>query len=258
MSKELTVVNDNVPATVQPNTSGTGLVGIREKDQLIPRLQIAAGTTCIEGDDKYIEGIKQGDIFNTLTSKIYGKEIQVVPLWYSRNRILFDQAKRQECKSFDGDFGGHLSPEGCAKCEFSQWGTGKKGKGFACTEFLNFAVAIVDGRQLNLASISFKNTGTPVARKWISLIENRQDVNAIPDGDEFAMAPQLPVYRGLYKYGRASVTGTEGVYFKPTINNAGEVPEQWVARLKTWHEQFSDAQLKISSADVEDETTGGN
>lgn len=253
MGKELAVIQPVV---------GSGLMGIREQDQMIPRIQIAAGDQAIEGSDVYIEGIKQGDIFNTLTSEIYGKEIIVVPLWYSRNRVLFVKAPgskkaQQECKSYDGDHGGHLSPDGCDSCEYSKWGTGKDGKGFACTEFRNFAVAVVKGNSLTLASISFKNTGSPTAKKWLSMIETRQDLEAAENAGEFDLVPPLPVYRGMYKYSRAAVPGSSGVYYKPTINNAGQVPEQWVPRLQAWHDQFAKNQLTISSAEVEDETTGG-
>jgi hypothetical protein len=65
-----------------PEGEGTGLEGIDASDQIVPRLQIAAGTSkqVIEGSDVYIEGLRQGEVFNTVTGEIYGKEVFVVSL----------------------------------------------------------------------------------------------------------------------------------------------------------------------------------
>jgi hypothetical protein len=228
-----------------PEGEGTGLEGIDASDQIVPRLQIAAGTSkqVIEGSDVYIEGLRQGEIFNTVTGEIYGKEVFVVPLWYSRNRILFNKEWKQECKSNNAIDGGVLSPEGCDKCEYSQWGTGKDGKGFACTEFRNFAVAILQGGAVSLASISFKSSGTPVAKKWISLIETRKVKTTT------GKVTQLPMYMGLYKYSRATQQGKETIYYVPTIDNAGMVDEADVAALRKFHERFKSAGLSISSTE---------
>jgi hypothetical protein len=88
---------------------------------------------------------------------------------------------------------------------------------------------------VSLASISFKSSGTPVAKKWISLIETRKVKTTT------GKVTQLPMYMGLYKYSRATQQGKETIYYVPTIDNAGMVDEADVATLRKFHERFKSA-----------------
>jgi hypothetical protein len=233
--------------TVIENNEGTGLENIGIEDQLIPRIQIAAGTSkqLKPTHELYVEGLVQGKIFNTVTGEIYGDIIQLVPLWYSRNRIFFDKDGKQQCKSTNAIDGGKLSPEGCASCPYSKWGSGKEDEGYACTEFRNFAVAKIDGLAITLASISFKSSGTPTAKKWVSLIEARKAE------DKEGTVSKLPMWRGQYKFKVAEAEGKRGAFYKGTINNAGEVDDKLLQDLEKAHHRFKQASLTISSVDVE-------
>jgi hypothetical protein len=57
-----------------PEGEGTGLEGIDASDQIVPRLQIAAGTSkqVIEGSDVYIEGLRQGSTARKSSSFLSG------------------------------------------------------------------------------------------------------------------------------------------------------------------------------------------
>src|SRR5208282_345503 len=42
-----------------------------------------------ESDPKYIEGLRDGQFFNTITREIYGKKVLLVPLHFYKTRVLF-------------------------------------------------------------------------------------------------------------------------------------------------------------------------
>lgn len=230
---------------------GTGLQNVKEKDLLVPRISIASGNSkaLAKGTEQYIKGLEPGDLYNTVTGEVFGEKVTVAPLWFSRNRILFDPNWKIECSSPDGETGGQLTPEGCDKCVHSEWGSGKDGSGTACTEFLNFAVAILGDGPAKLGSISFKNTSQRVAHKWNTLIMGREA------RDEAENIVSMPCFLGAYEYSVVSVPGKKGAYHAPSINNAvenrGLVPEKDIARVTDLFQRFNNREINISSAEVE-------
>ena len=143
------VTKSQLPAlTEEEKALGTGQGEITTDDLILPKLQISAAKSKYmkEDSEAYIEGLKEGYIFNTLTEQIYGKEVHIVPIKKAgRNRVMFTPAFGVECKSDNGINGGHLSPESCEKCEMSQWGSATKGNGSACSLFECLVVDVVTG-----------------------------------------------------------------------------------------------------------------
>jgi hypothetical protein len=230
---------------------GTGLSNVEEGDLLVPRISIASGNckALAKGTEQHVRGLTPGDIYNTVTGHIYGEKILIAPLWFTKNRILFDPDWKIECSSPDGKTGGTITPEGCKECVHSTWGSGENGVGTSCTLFLNFAVAILGPGVAKLGSISFKNTSSRVSDKWNSLIEGREALN--PDTGDIE---QLLACLGAYEYSVVTVPGKKGAYYAPAINNAeenkGSVPDKDVARVLELYMRFKTDELEISSAQV--------
>ncbi len=227
---------------------------------LTPRIQVASGTSpeMTKADPKYIKGLELGDLFNTVTQEIYGSEIKFVPFKYATNRILFHN-KKQDCTSPEGKVDGHLSPlvqdpttgeftGGCEVCEYSQWGTGKPRQdgteqGYACTQFHNYAVAVIDkdGESYDLASLSFKNSSQPQAVILNSMIKLRK-------AKQGGKTRELPMYYGQYKLASITKQGDSGPYFVPTVNNDKNPPEKLWEDLEADFYRFKREEIKISSA----------
>ena len=93
MSKELVEKEDTLPALTEEELAmGTGQEPLGVEDLVLPKLQISAAKSKFmkEESAEYIEGLKEGYIFNTLTEEIYGKEVEVAPIRYAgKNRIYF-------------------------------------------------------------------------------------------------------------------------------------------------------------------------
>jgi hypothetical protein len=251
MSKEIAVLEQtDVVVLDEDEVGGSGLQNVNETDQLVPRLQIAAGTSkqIMKGDEKHIPGLQVGEIFNTVTKEVYGDSVAVIPVWFSKNRILFDKDWKIECSSPDGVKGGKINPT-CDGCEYSQWGSGANDVGFACTEFRNFAVLVVseDGSS-SLASVSFKGTSSGTAKTWINMIDARKAKTK--DG----VVTQLPMYRGLYTLTPSAKENTKkrAVFYVWSVNNAGNIDTSAVqgqallAKAKIAYQRFQKAELRLT------------
>lgn len=253
MSQELAVLQGGDMLVLdEDEVGGSGLQNVNESDLIVPRLQIAAGTSkeIMKGSDKHIQGLQVGEIFNTVNKEVYGDQVQVIPVWFSKNRILFDKDWKIECSSKDGVQGGTISPT-CEKCEYSQWGSGQQDKGFACTEFRNFAVLVIsaDGAS-TLASVSFKGTSSGTAKTWLNMIDARKAKTST------GVAVDLPMYRGIYTLKPAAKENVakKAVFYIWSVNNGGVVssstPEgaALVAKAKAAYLRFQKMEIQLTGA----------
>lgn len=84
---------------------GNDNVGV--EDLTIPRLEIVQGLSPAvkPNDPGYIEGAKQGDLINSVTNRVYGRDVFLVPVHFTKQWLVW--------KSFDqggGFFGAFNSP----------------------------------------------------------------------------------------------------------------------------------------------------
>tara|TARA_R110000772_G_scaffold267971_3_gene393584 strand:+ start:20843 stop:21577 length:735 start_codon:yes stop_codon:yes gene_type:complete len=218
MSTDVAVTTSQLPALTDAEKAlGTGQGEITTDDLILPKLQISAAKSKYmkEESESYIEGLKEGYIFCTLTEQIYGKEIEIVPIKNAgRNRVLFTPSFGVECKSDNAVDGGHVSPT-CHTCPMAEWGSATKGSGSACTLFENMVVDVVsgDGRP-RMSLVSFKKKAIETYKKLQTFITMRVDE---------ATGGAVPQYRGKYKLIVAKANGESGPYDVWGVKNAGEV-----------------------------------
>lgn len=211
-----------------------GFEEVQQGDMTVPQLRLCQSLTPqkTEGEAKYIEGLREGEHFNTVTGENYGKLVQIVPLLMYKNRIRFQDREQGGgilCRSDDmitgvGDPGG-----ACATCKFNQFGSAKngEGKGKACTEFFNFPVLVIpeDGEidSSRLAVKSFKSSGVPVAKEWLAKMRMRK----------------VDMFGGLYELTSAPKKFSQGTSYIEIVNNAGFVEAPTYAIAKAVYEMFA-------------------
>ncbi len=200
--------------------SPLGMENIERADMTLPRLALAQALSpqLSESDPKFIDGLKKGEFFNTITREIYGKTAQLIPLLFYKSRILFgpmDEGGGLRCQSPDnitgiGDPGGV-----CVKCPLSQFGSARngEGKGTACNQFFNYAaVAASSGKFLpeGLLVFSLKSSALKTAKDWNALIRIRN----------------LDIFAGIYDVTSVERKNDIGRWYEPVITPAGNVSRE--------------------------------
>lgn len=197
-----------------------GMEGMEREDLKMPRLSLCQSMTPQrkKTDPKFIEGLDEGDFFNSITGKNYGPTLKFAPLLWFKSRILFTPmeagggllCRADNAKVGVGDPGGN-----CVSCEFSQWKRSKDGKRTPprCTLFHNYLVLVLEQDRMptfeSMIALSFKSTALDAATDLNALIQLR--------GAKAA-------YAGIYSLSSASDTNSAGQeFFIPVVKNAGWV-----------------------------------
>ena len=241
MSKELVEKEETLPALTEEELAmGTGQEPLGAEDMTLPKLQISSHKSKYMKEDfaEYIEGLKEGYIFNTLTEEIYGKEVMVAPIRYAgKNRIYFTPSFGVECKSDNAKTGGHLSPESCDDCQYSQWGTAQKGPGSACTLFENHVVAVLKGdKNPQLVLWSFKKKALETFKKFRTFIAMRKFKGT---------QTPLPMYRGGYKFFVGQAPGESGPYDVWAVRPADDVAAEDLPKTSAYYAQMTKKSVKL-------------
>lgn len=208
-----------------------GAENVESSDYVMPRLAIASKQSpqVDENSEKHIEGLKQGQFFNSITREIYGPEIYVVPLLEVKTRAVFRPYGEDGpplCLSSDGRTGVGDPGGDCAACPMRQFTRTEKGDSIKprCTEIMNYAVLLMpanggkpaDGvwkhapRLDTVSVIGFKSTSIGSAKNWNTLLRLR-------NRDWFA---------GVYKLTAVAQSDGKNSWHIPLVENAGWQSEE--------------------------------
>ncbi len=142
-----------------------GMETMTKDDISIPRLALAQNQSpqVTEGDPRMIEGLKPGDLFNSLTKENYGREVFVQILRKDKMRAI--QFRPIE------DGGGIIDPNVPLDDERCKWHGDEKP---VATVFRDYLARIIhpDGRR-EMVALSFKSSGLSVAKSLNGLIAVR-------------------------------------------------------------------------------------
>jgi hypothetical protein len=222
------IVTSGVPEYLrrQDGEQTAGMEGLERQDLKMPRLSLCQSMTPQrkKSDPKFIEGLNEGDFFNSITGHNYGGNLKFVPLLWFKSRILFTPliegggllCRADDAKVGTGDPGGV-----CQKCEYSQWRRAPANKRVPprCTLFHNYLILTLEQDRMpsleSMICMSLKSTGLDAATDLNALIQLR--------GAKAA-------YAGIYELASASDTNTAGQeYHIPVVKNAGWVSAELAA-----------------------------
>ena len=140
-----------------------GYQNIGREECKIPFLRILQplNKQCQEGSDSYIKGAVAGLFYNTITNKLYGKTIKVIPIDFDRNWL--------EWKPNRGGFVASHIPDSIKvdKSQFNKWLTLN---GNIITEHYNFYCLIADHLEDDIVIFSMSSSSICHAKNWNSLI----------------------------------------------------------------------------------------
>lgn len=238
----------------QEGVPPAGLENLERQDMTLPRLGIAQALSpqLSESDPKYIDGLRPGNFFNTITRENYGKTVQLVPLLFYKTRILFgpiDEGGGLRCQAPDNLIGIGEPGGTCIKCPFSQFGSARngEGKGTACNQFFNYAALIVNDGSVSpegLLVFSLKSSALKVAKDWNALIRIRN----------------LDIFAGVYELTSVERKNDIGRWYEPVINPAGNVTRETYEAAKVAYAAVSDlnkqGRLRSDVTDLNPEASG--
>lgn len=146
-----------VPAYIKQDDQ-RGKENIQGSDVRFPALKLSQGTSpeMKRQNPKFIEGLREGELFNSVTREIYGEDpVRFVVVHYAgRRNVEFDPQDRE--KVIDGQV-----PDNDERCEFREVVENgvKVRKPPIATTFKDFVIlATVEGREPQFMTLTFKKT----------------------------------------------------------------------------------------------------
>lgn len=208
------------------NSVGEGLEFVTGSELVIPRLAILQPTSPLSSE----EGYQAGNIVNLNTKQNYGRSVNIVAVLYTHTRTQWesnsDISSPIECRSSDAKHGSTKDARHgggvCAACPLSKW---QDNKPPLCTDFMNLLVlpfassterpdfkqSIFDASP---ALFSAKRTAQPAIKE---LLTNASMLR-------IAGKP-APLYAAVYQLTSKRVDNGKGVFFVPSTQSLGLVPD---------------------------------
>lgn len=202
----LVLVQDQMPDFLQEKIGeqARGSENVTTDDIVIPRLEMVQGLSPAikEGDPGFIEGAKMGHLFNSVTRQMYGKEVHVVPVFYTKQWLVW---KDRKLSGGQGGFFGAYPNSQEAQDRADQEGGSDAG------------IVIIDTPQqlcllLNPATgdveevmMSMPRTKAKISRQWNSMIK-------LAGGDRFSR---------VYKVTTTMEKNPKGDYYNYAISQVG-------------------------------------
>lgn len=220
-----------------PQGDRSGTEHITKDDMILPRLALAQKSSpqITEGDPLYVEGLKFGELFNSLTGERYGNG----PLSFIVLRG--DRPRGMELRPLD-EGGGVLDFNVPLTDPRMQWG--KDGEKPVATMFYDFILMLLPSREV--IALSLKSTGIKVAKRLNGLIALRN----------------CPLYAGVYAVNTAKATNKFGTYATYQVANAGFIADKETydlatAQFETWKNKAVKIDLDLGGHDEGDPDAEG-
>jgi len=217
---------------------GLGLEEVTSSDMQIPFLRIiqALSPQLKKSDPAFIEGASQGDIFNTVTNKVWPADegVKVLPVHFAQKMLEFVP------RSAGGGFVAELSPESPdVRQAVRDQDTGMEilPSGNELVRTAQHYVKIVheDG-SLESAIVDMKKTQLKVSRKWITLIAMQKHEGAT-----------LPSFANMYNLKSTEDGNDKGSWFSWSISMAGRVPSiEAYTESKELHSSIRKGELQLA------------
>lgn len=217
-----------------------GTEHITKEDMQLPRLGLAQKQSpqLTEEHAKFIEGLKAGDLFNTLTGEIYGRgPIEFYIIRADRPRFI---------EFYPLDAGGGVKDMNVAptdpRTQFTTDGTGTSVPPVA-TKFYDFVIVPLPLRDpesviSSVLALSMKSSGIKVAKQLNSLIKSRN----------------AAIFACRYQLGVVSETNKKGTYYNFKVEYLGwPDSEATYKALAEAHDLIKDKALDIDRDNSDDD-----
>jgi hypothetical protein len=173
-----TAVVADMPDFLKNQTSNRGAENITASDLVIPRLELVQSLSPCrkKTDPAYIEGAEEGMLFNNVTRELYGPSVNVVPVYFRKEYIVWKDRKLGG--GFLGAYGSMAEAEHIVSVQDDP-------VNYRINDTANhFCLLIGKNGEAEEIVVSMAVTKLKTSRKWNSLIR-------MAGGDSFARVYEI-------------------------------------------------------------------
>ena len=178
VKEEFQLMSDTLPDYMKQGNRGAENVGT--EDMIVPRIELIQALSPVrkKSDPAYIEGAEEGMLYNNVTRALYGTEVTVIPVYYTKQFLVWKDRKLGGGGS--NGFRGAFATEAAARDAIAQLGE----DGLEVADTAQHFVLVRNGEDWQEAVVSMSKSKIKVSKRWNSLMR-------LTNTDSFSRAYKL-------------------------------------------------------------------
>ena len=220
------LVTNEIPDFLKKGNRGAENVG--SDDVIIPRIELIQALSPVrkKSDSAYIEGAEEGMLYNNVTRTLYGTEVTVIPVYYTKQFLVWKDRKAGGGGSngFRGAFASkELADRAIAELDE---------EALEVSDTAQHFVLVRNGDDWQEAVISMAKSKVKVSKRWNSLMR-------LSNTDSFSRA---------YKLSATTETNARNEsYFNFNVAALGFVSKEMYGRAEKLYETIRSGGVKVSN-----------
>ena len=233
VKEEFEIVTNEIPDFMKQGNRGAENVGT--DDMIIPRIELIHALSPVrkKSDPAYIEGAEEGMLYNNVTRTLYGTEVTVVPVYYTKQFLVWKDRKAGGGGS--NGFRGAFASKELADRAIAELAE----EALEVSDTAQHFVLVRNGDDWQEAVISMAKSKVKVSKRWNSLMR-------LSNTDSFSRA---------YKLSATTETNARNEsYFNFNVAALGFVNKELYERAEKLYETIRTGAVKVSN-DYDGEVT---
>ena len=233
VKEEFELVTNEIPDFMKQGNRGAENVGT--DDMIIPRIELIQALSPVrkKSDPAYIDGAEEGMLYNNVTRTLYGTEVTVVPVYYTKQFLVWKDRKAGGGGS--NGFRGAFATKELADRAIADLAE----EALEVSDTAQHFVLVRNGDDWQEAVISMAKSKVKVSKRWNSLMR-------LSNTDSFSRA---------YKLSATTETNARNEsYFNFNVAALGFVNKELYERAEKLYETIRSGNVKVSN-DYDGEVT---
>jgi hypothetical protein len=233
VKEEFELVTNEIPDFLKQGNRGAENVGT--DDMIIPRIELIQALSPVrkKSDPAYIDGAEEGMLYNNVTRTLYGTEVTVVPVYYTKQFLVWKDRKAGGGGS--NGFRGAFATKELADRAIADLAE----EALEVSDTAQHFVLVRNGDDWQEAVISMAKSKIKVSKRWNSLMR-------LTNTDSFSRA---------YKLSATTETNARNEsYFNFNVAALGFVNKELYERAEKLYETIRTGGVKVSN-DYDGEVT---
>jgi hypothetical protein len=226
VKEEFELVTNEIPDFLKQGNRGAENVGT--DDMIIPRIELIQALSPVrkKSDPAYIDGAEEGMLYNNVTRTLYGTEVTVVPVYYTKQYLVWKDRKAGGGGS--NGFRGAFATKELADRAIAELAE----EALEVSDTAQHFVLVRNGDDWQEAVISMAKSKIKVSKRWNSLMR-------LTNTDSFSRA---------YKLSATTETNARNEsYFNFNVAALGFVNKELYERAEKLYETIRSGGVKVSN-----------